>query len=380
MPTRPPSDRFHLVYLITVFHGVAMLLPWNVIITATEYYDVEKLPGWNAMMIFGAGGEATSLVVTLLNICFTCRGNPMSRTPYSIGISLLTMLGVLVTTKIEMSKVAFFVVTLVLVMMNFVASGLYNSGMYYITSAFPMEYTNALVFGTNIGGVLVVLLKMVTPSVFLYFSIASSMLLIAFVLYIWSFKIEYFKRHIDNLSIEQKPSRAYGQIIRKCWSLYLCLWLGMFSTCVIFPLVQVKINRSHDFFISEKWFTDVTCFLTFNVFISVGNMVGNFVKTPSAKFIWIPTLIKTVGSLMFFSLCNYQPRQHLPVVFGDLSYWFGSALHAFAAGYLNSLTMMYIPHQVQPRDAGTASVMSTVVILAGVVSGMYFTRVLALVV
>ena len=30
----PPKDRFHLVYLTFVIHGIGVLMPWNMFITA----------------------------------------------------------------------------------------------------------------------------------------------------------------------------------------------------------------------------------------------------------------------------------------------------------------------------------------------------------
>lgn len=39
----PPSDRFKLIFLILVLHGIGTLTPWNMFITAKDYFVNYKL-------------------------------------------------------------------------------------------------------------------------------------------------------------------------------------------------------------------------------------------------------------------------------------------------------------------------------------------------
>lgn len=39
----PPKDRYNMVYLILVLHGIGVLMPWNMFITAHSYFSEYKL-------------------------------------------------------------------------------------------------------------------------------------------------------------------------------------------------------------------------------------------------------------------------------------------------------------------------------------------------
>jgi equilibrative nucleoside transporter 1/2/3 len=43
MELSPPSDRFKLIFFILILHGIGTLTPWNMFITAKEYFVDYKL-------------------------------------------------------------------------------------------------------------------------------------------------------------------------------------------------------------------------------------------------------------------------------------------------------------------------------------------------
>jgi solute carrier family 29 (equilibrative nucleoside transporter), member 1/2/3 len=45
MECEPPSDRFKLIFFILVLHGIGTLTPWNMFITAQDYFEKYKLGG-----------------------------------------------------------------------------------------------------------------------------------------------------------------------------------------------------------------------------------------------------------------------------------------------------------------------------------------------
>jgi solute carrier family 29 (equilibrative nucleoside transporter), member 1/2/3 len=163
----------------------------------------------------------------------------------------------------------------------------------------------------------------------------------------------YFKYHKQ---IAQENSRQnnmvqdvipYFYIIKKIWYLLLCIWLTLFSTLAIFPVYQLSVKPSGgSFFISDFWFTDITCFLTFNVSITIGNTLTACIRKPGPKWIVIPVVLKAVLSMGFFLVCNSQSdqRNFIPVlVNNDYIYWTGCILTPLVTGYLISLLMMYTP-------------------------------------
>lgn len=45
MEINPPSDRYNLVFLTLILHGIGTLIPWNMFITAESYFKGYKLVG-----------------------------------------------------------------------------------------------------------------------------------------------------------------------------------------------------------------------------------------------------------------------------------------------------------------------------------------------
>ena len=45
MELEPPSDRYKMIFFILVLHGIGTLTPWNMFITASDYFEKYKLGG-----------------------------------------------------------------------------------------------------------------------------------------------------------------------------------------------------------------------------------------------------------------------------------------------------------------------------------------------
>jgi hypothetical protein len=184
---------------------------------------------------------------------------------------------------------------------------------------------------------------------------------------------------------------------------------------MIFPIYQFDIQPSwSEFIIPPKWYKDILVFLTFNVFVTIGNILPKIKRLPSQKYIVLLIILRVMIVLIFFALCNYIPegedrsKTTIPVLIkNDWVYWFGSALAPSSFGYTTSLLMMYIPkyvffnnydiflfysnmylfyktykkcRQVEPELVGHASMLSALVLAIGVVCGLQLTHVYKLIV
>lgn len=133
----------------------------------------------------------------------------------------------------------------------------------------------------------------------------------------------------------------------KVWMLYIAIFLNFFSTLLIFPVYQLGIERySSSFFINDKWFQDITMYLTFNVVVILGNMLPKYVRKPGPKWLIVLVIARVVCMLIFYTFCNFEPtkRNHIPVLIkNDYVYWGVSALFTFLYGHFASLLLMYIP-------------------------------------
>lgn len=124
---------------------------------------------------------------------------------------------------------------------------------------------------------------------------------------------------------------------------------------------------------TDKYWVAVFCFLSFNVFAFLGNIVSEWVKVvsmiydlfycislwykqfyplkciflqPGPRFIWIPVLLR--GLLIpFFLFCRFEvenKERTFPILIdNDYIYIVGGIVLAFTSGYYSSLTMMYGP-------------------------------------
>lgn len=189
-----------------------------------------------------------------------------------------------------------------------------------------------------------------------YFLSAFVMLSLALIGYFLMHKTSFFNYYLrvceENKSkpTENNAKQAsvpYVKIFKKIWFMIFCIWLNFFSTLAIFPVFQLGIARSCDtFFISNDWYNDFLTFLTFNVLVTLGNMLPKLIKIPGPRLLPIPVIIRSVIVFIFFALCNYKAseRNLIPVLItNDWIYWFGAALSPFLFGYFTSLLMMYTP-------------------------------------
>jgi hypothetical protein len=80
---KPAKDKFYIVYAIFLLFGIAILLPWNIFITATGYfvdYKLDTNTSRNATyredftFYVGLVGQVTNVVMNLVNILITFGG------------------------------------------------------------------------------------------------------------------------------------------------------------------------------------------------------------------------------------------------------------------------------------------------------------------
>lgn len=184
-----------------------------------------------------------------------------------------------------------------------------------------------------------------------------------------------------------------------------CIWLNFTSTLAIFPVYQLGIQPSNpdSFIISPKWYQDILTFLTFNVIVTLGNMLPKLIKKvkvlffprscklsvivflfkPGPKWLPVPVIARAVIVFVFFAFCNFKPdqRNHIPILIkNDYVYWAACIISPLSFGYFTSLLMMYTPTLVAPEHSGYASMMGALMITIGVLTGLQFTKVFELIV
>lgn len=408
--TAPVKDTYSIIYFIFLLFGIATLLPWNVFINSDAYFTQYKLntnESANATyrldftLIVGSIGQSTNVLMNIINILVNFGGNPKNRIPYALLICAASIFFHIVLAIVDSSTwpLTFFILCCISVFVMYIGAGILNSCVYYVASMMPMEYINAIILGNNLSGiftsVMSIISKITSPNLQIaaiyYFSAAFVALILAFCGYFLMHKMSFFKYH-EKMNNELKAREAvtnnnvqqavpYGKILKKIWLLLFCIWLNFVSTLSVFPVFQLGVQpNSKDFIVPNKWFQDIVTFLTFNVLVTIGNLIPKLIRRPGPKWIPVFVIARAFIVITFFLFSNFQPNtgtRTLPVyITNDYVYWAGCALSPLIFGYFTSLLMMYTPQQVDPEHAGTAAMLSALVLVIGVVSGLQSTTIL----
>lgn len=423
----PPIDRFWLVFFIFLIHGMGILMPWNMFITARSYFVDYKLnttasytSPYRTEFIFYLGivSQVSNAVISCMNTFFQFGGQASTR---RIAIALFSMVIIFICTVILAMVDSsgwpgiFFTLTMISAGLLNCCAGVYQNSTFGQAAILPMKYTNAIVLGTNLSGVFTSVISIIsivaspnprTAAVY-YFIVAIVVLLIAFdayfVLPLTKF-YQYYKKSVATSPLEQSKMRCqdymnafvvscktYWVVVKKIWLQLFGVWFVFTITLVLFPAIQSSIVMirdsetglprifSDDFEKKGLWVA-IFCFLSFNLFAFLGNLTSEFVRWPGPKHVWIPIVLRGVVLIPVYVLCNYQPigaSRRFPVLIeSDVVFIIAGIVMAFTSGYYSSLTMMYGPKQVEPEMAGRAGMMMAFFLVLGITTGVNFSLVL----
>ncbi|ETN87187.1 Nucleoside Transporter [Necator americanus] len=408
----PPRDHGLLVYFIALLHGIGVLMPWNMFITiAPQYYvdywfspngtqtDYSK----NFMSSLGIAAQLPTLLINIINTFAVIGCALLLRIAGPIMINCASVFAVIMlitfVSPTEEAMGWFYVVTLIIVAIINLSNGLYQNSTFGLFADFPAKYTNALVLGNNICGTFTTVLSIVVTMILsdvrsiavTYFSISLFVLSMCGFSLIVLVKQKFYNYHIEkgNAARAQantsKPGLSqFVECFKMCWVQLFNVFFIFFVTLTIFPAMMaatplyMESNQEWHSIWPERLYTFITCFLSFNLFATVGSMIANFVQWPRPKFLWIPVLLR--GFLIpFFMFCNYRPFDRtLPVLFkSEFVFLSGGILMAVTSGYFSSLAMMYAPRVCPERYAKIAGMTAALCLIIGVFSGVSFTLVVA---
>lgn len=410
---RAPKDKWMGVYWILLIHGVGTLMPWNMFITANSYFVDYKLGGKdteygrNFLSYMGICAQVPNLVLQFINLFVKIQGSLTLR----IVTCILIACGIFIlTTALAMVDSSawpfyFFLLTMASVVVLNSANGIYQNSVFGLAADFPPQYSNTVVLGNNISGTFVAVLSMVTKATspdlkmaaVWYFITALFILLICldtyFVLPFLRFYRHYHAEGNRKREAEAAAApafrrgtgcaaalRPYFEVAADIWPMLWNVFFVFFVSLTIFPAMQTDVRPvdPDSFPIPPNWFTDVTCFLCFNLFAMLGNILANFVQVPGPRFLWIPVLLRGL-LLPYFAACNYRPETRtFPVwIYSDWAYVVAAVLMSFTSGYFSSLCMMYAPRLVSGEKARVAGMMAGFFLILGIVAGVNFTLVVA---
>jgi equilibrative nucleoside transporter 1/2/3 len=412
--SRTPRDCYLAVFLIFVLHGIAVLMPWNMFITANDYFVHYKLAPVNSNSSSVESGEMTTYQKYFLSsLCFVANvpnvalnglnlfcqfksGSTVVRIIFGIISVIVVFLFTVVLAILDSSQWqgVFFWVTMISVVLINSANGIYQNNVYKLAACLPMKYTSAVIIGSNTCGVptviIVIISQVVAPnprvSAICFFMAAVLILLMALgSLYLLK-RMDFYKyysmkaKQQQLLASQSETSehyfKQYVDVFKQTWREDCCIFFVFFVTLSCFPTILADIRQSSDsFFISKDFYSLFMCFVIFNVFIMIGSLFSIVCQQPGPKWLWLPVVSRVIF-IPFFVMCNFRPEaRRLPVWFAnDYVYAIGGVLMALTNGYFSSLSMMFAPSRVEsPEQKGIAGMMAAFCLILGILCGVLFT-------
>lgn len=403
-----PVDHYNGTYIIFFILGVGSALPWNFICTAKHYWiyklrncsDLPVIEGADVSDLgdyfesyFSIASAVPSVPCLILNFYLVNRISSQVRILSSLAVMLLIFIVLTVLVKVDTSlwTQEFFALALICVAILSGASNILTASVFGVTGRFPMKHSQSLISGQAMGGTISALAAMldltiasnVTDSALAYFLTADVFLLICIIVYLILPRIEYSSYYLNMNEDRPSISQAEGSeetvntsssktnsppilpILKRVKVLAACLFYTFFITIIIFPAISAGIDsvEKHSGSVwTSKYFTPLTCFLTYNFADWSGRQITTWIQSPGPNSKVLPTLVfLRTFFIPLFMFCNYQPRKHIYQV------WFQSDIYpiifitllGLSNGYLGTLSMVYGP-KVVPKELseGTAIIMS----------------------
>ncbi|KAI1284911.1 Equilibrative nucleoside transporter 3 [Halotydeus destructor] len=405
-----PRDKYRLVQLSFGLLGLATLLPWNIFITATDYWMYKfrdansshtDIPSANKTELqtfftsyLSIASNVPFVFVLFLNMLFGQRIPEDIRTLVSLFSVSLIFIGTTAFIEVDTDswQSTFFLGTMGTVVVLSLFSALLQGSITGAASVFPSRCMHAMVTGQGIAGFYAVFAQILslvgqfgpTTSALYYFISADLALIFTFVVYLALQKSDYYifysKRSVNtqklgilagsNSSSEDVSLLSvFSSVKYHALTVMSVFWVSI----SVFPPLTVLVVPLHpnSNILTGKFFIPVTCFLLFNIGDFSGRIVSNNLGLPVNRPVLLFVLSALRWSLVpLIMLCNVHPRNHLPVIFASEAYYVAFiTLLGLTNGYLFSNAMINGPKHVPPSRRQKAGFVLVLFLGLGVALG-----------
>jgi len=207
----PPEDRRGFVYRACFFLGAGILFPWNSYITAVDYFE-RVHPGKHVDRVFGVLYFLPNLLVLALVLRFGNLVPPGVRVRLGFCLFLLCLLVPAFTTNLAILCAG--------IALNGAGDALAQGSLFAQVASMPETYTQALMGGTSLSGLIVSVLRVITKASFassdsgaaasaaVYFVCAALWLLACLYLYGELERSDVFRWHVANAARARRAGAA----------------------------------------------------------------------------------------------------------------------------------------------------------------------------
>ncbi|EKG11066.1 Delayed-early response protein/equilibrative nucleoside transporter [Macrophomina phaseolina MS6] len=397
-----------LDYSIFLLLGVAMLWAWNMFLAAGPYFQSRFRSDENILHTFQSAQLSVSTIVNLGSMLILAKLQASASYPKRIMAALLisivtfTLLAISTRHFLDVSAKGYFGFMIIMVGAASFGTSLCQNGVFAYVSGFGREeYTQAIMTGQGVAGVLPAIAQIVsvlsTPtehlddeeaadqgskSAFAYFMTAtaiSALTLVAFV-YIHSKRNSADVKHITD-SIGDLRNTSSGPVrepvplltlLRKLFWLSAAVFLT-FAITMVFPVFTQEIKSVHPIDSAPRLLQPASFIPLAFLFWNIGDLIGRILPAfPNLSLTSKPRLVfaLSVSRVVFiplYLLCNVGGRGSK--VDSDAFYLIVQLLFGFTNGFLGSTCMMGAVEWVDVEEREAAGGFMGLCLVAGLTAG-----------
>eukprot|EP01137_Pigoraptor_chileana_P017577 Opistho-2@75857 len=374
-----PPDRFNLAYLIMFIQGVGMLFPWNMFITATDYYqsrfDNSSFAD-NFELYFTFTFQAANIIMLLFTVRFQHLFSVSTRifVPLFVQLAVFSLTTALVKVE-DISTNTFFFITMACVVAAGAMTAFLQGGIFGLAGTLPFKYVQAVMGGQALGAIIVSVTSIITiavgeskqTSALAFFSVSVAVIAICIISYAMMLRLPFIIYHLEmrapeSINKDVARSFAFTDTFRRIRGLAFWVGYNFFITLALFPSITASVKTSNNF--NHNLFVPIYNFLGFNVGDFLGRHSAGYFQRPGPDRLWIPIALRTIF-VPLFMFCNVENSRFPTAFHNDAFPVIFMIVFATTNGYLGSLAMMYGPAQVPQAEKEVAGTMMVFALTLG---------------
>ncbi|KAF2030714.1 hypothetical protein EK21DRAFT_88632 [Setomelanomma holmii] len=396
-------------YSVFLLLGVAMLWAWNMFLAAAPYFQRRFHSNDSLLRTFQSAILSVSTVGSLGSMIVLTKMQANANYPKRIAVALtlnaiiFTLLALSTKFFVTVSAGGYFAFLMLMVLSASLATGMCQNGIFAYVSSFARgEYTQAIMTGQGIAGVLPAVTQIIfvlsvpnrkqttgtglpqdsSTSAFAYFltaTLISGLALVAFFYLLARTPSKHRLTHshtdLSDSTASIRKSVPLTHLLRKLFWLATALFLS-FAITMFFPVFTAQILSIRDPNTAPRLFQPATFIPLGFFFWNLGDLLGRTGPAlPALRITHRPKLLfilalSRLGFIPLYLLCNIGGKG--AVVQSDFFYLVVVQLFfGLSSGYLGSSCMMGFAEYVEPEELEAAGGFMGLVLVGGLTVGSF---------
>lgn len=433
-PLHPPKDYWLAAYFFFVIQGVHSLLPFNVFITANEYFS-RSFQGsqyaWTFQNFFTFASLLTGLVCVIISMTRQAHANYNRQILLSSLINILAFSLLLLLTLVpSLPPVPSFAIAMTLLIITSATSAYMQNSLFALSSHYPSLYVQGIMTGQGLAGVLASVIPLsillgtietdptshsnsaVTYRAQIYFTFAILLSLLGLSSFLVLRRLPIHRYYVtgakkareactsSNAPIphhevkEQEADESGGggdlasssglyPILRHLLPLLLTIIIAFTVTMTLFPAITVGITPTNPAPVTHRSWTHPEVFVTmhfliFNILDLLGRALPgllSFLVPKKGGTLLLLSLLRTIF-IPLILLCHVETPPDIlspsPPMIGDIGYLIILILFALSNGWITSACFMRSTDTGRSGEEELGGMVMSVALNVGLVLGSIF--------